>query len=73
MLFSNKSRTTTVSSIGSPDHDRDEKGMRKEWTKLATTTVRKLDLRIPFAASVRACVRIMPMHLAEGHVSPLSH
>ncbi len=47
--------------------------MRKQRKKSATTTVRKLDLRILFAAGVRACVRVRPMHLAEGYVSTLSH
>ena len=42
-------------------------------TESAITTVRKPDLRILFAAGMRACVRIMPRHSAEGYVSTLSH
>ena len=47
--------------------------MRKQRTESAFTTVRKPDLRILFAAGMRACVRIMPRHSAEGYVSTLSH
>ena len=50
------SRTTSVSSIDSADRCDYEKGMRKLRTKSATTTVRNLDLRIPFAAGTQACV-----------------
>ena len=71
------SRTTSVSSIDSADRCDYEKGMRKLRTKSATTTVRNLDLRIPFAAGTqarrRACMQIGPIQSASGYELRLSH